>query len=110
VSKLDYIDRSQLNSIGTNPHAKQYDVIREIKTRYMLWPGIKYPMCSFQSKSDWLIFILRRVKARLYIQFAIKFNWNESPREKIRCYSRTQNALFAVASNKVPYVFIPIKV
>jgi hypothetical protein len=24
-------------------------------------------MYSFQSKSDWLIFILRRVKARLYI-------------------------------------------
>jgi hypothetical protein len=57
---------SQLNSIGTNPHAKQNDVIGELKTRYMLWPAIKYPMYSLQSKSDWIIFISRRVKIRLY--------------------------------------------
>jgi hypothetical protein len=65
--KLDYIYGSQLNSIGKNPHAKQNEVIRELKTRYMLWPGIKYPMYSFRSKSDWIIFIPWRVKARLYI-------------------------------------------
>jgi hypothetical protein len=47
-----YIYSSKLNSIGTNPHAKQDDVILEIKTSYMLWPGVKYPMYSFQSKSD----------------------------------------------------------
>jgi hypothetical protein len=58
---------SQLNSIGKKPHAKQNDVIREIKTGYMLWTGIKYPMYSFQSNSDWITFIQRRVKARLYI-------------------------------------------
>jgi hypothetical protein len=58
---------SQLSSMGTNPYAKQNDVIRDLKTRYMLWPGIKYPMYSFQSKSDWIIFIPLRVKARLYV-------------------------------------------
>jgi hypothetical protein len=40
MSKLDYKYSSQLNSIGTNPHAKQNDVIGKLKTRYMLWPGI----------------------------------------------------------------------
>jgi hypothetical protein len=49
---LDFIYILQLNSLGTDPLAKQNDVIRELKTRYMLWPGIKYPMYSFQSKSD----------------------------------------------------------
>jgi hypothetical protein len=48
----------------------------------MLWPGIMYPMYSFQSKSHWITFIPRRVKARLNILFAIKFNKNESPGEK----------------------------
>jgi hypothetical protein len=67
VSKLDYIYSSQLNSIGTNPHEKQNDVIRELKTRYVLWPGIKYPIYSFRTKSDWIVFIPRRVKARIYI-------------------------------------------
>jgi hypothetical protein len=66
-------------------------------------------MYSFQSKSDWIIFIPRYVKARLYIYFTIKFNQNESPREKKRCYSRNKNALYAVARNKVPYVLIPKK-
>jgi hypothetical protein len=42
-------------------------VIRDVKTRYMLWPGIKYSMYSFQSKPDSIIYIPRRVKARLYI-------------------------------------------
>jgi hypothetical protein len=61
-------------------------------------------MYSFQSNSDWIIFIPRRVKARIYIYYTINFNINESPRETKRCYSRTQNALYAVARNKVPYV------
>jgi hypothetical protein len=56
-----------INFSINEPHAKQNDVIREIKSRYMLWPGIMYPTYSFQSKSDWIIFISRRVKARLYI-------------------------------------------
>jgi hypothetical protein len=59
--KLEYIYSSQLISIGTNPQAKQYVVNRDIKTRYMLWPEIKYSMYSFQSKSDSIIFIPRRV-------------------------------------------------
>jgi hypothetical protein len=50
-----------------NRHAEQKFVIRDLKTRIMLWTGIKYPIYSFQSKSDWIIFIPRRVKARLYI-------------------------------------------
>jgi hypothetical protein len=37
--KLEYIYSSQLTLILTNPHAKQCDVIRELKTRYMQWPG-----------------------------------------------------------------------
>jgi hypothetical protein len=76
----------------------------------MLWPGIKYNMYSFQTESDWIIFIPRRVKARLYIYFTIMFNRKESAYETKRCYSRPQNALFAVARRKVPYVIIPIKV
>jgi hypothetical protein len=67
VLKLDYIDSTQLISIGTNPQAKQNVVIRDVKTRNMLLPGIKYTMYSFQSKSDSIIFIPRHVKARLYI-------------------------------------------
>jgi hypothetical protein len=62
-----YIYSSQLISMGTNPHAKQNDDIRELITRYMLWLGIKYPIYSLQSKSDRIIFIPRRVKARIYI-------------------------------------------
>jgi hypothetical protein len=53
--------------MGANPHANQNDVIRDFKAQYMLWPGIKYPMYSFQLMSDWILFITRRVKARLYI-------------------------------------------
>jgi hypothetical protein len=40
-------------------------------------------MYSFQSMYDRLIFIPRRVKARLYIKFTINFNGNASPREEI---------------------------
>jgi hypothetical protein len=105
VLKLDCIYSSQLSSIGTNRHAIQ-NVIRDLKTGYMLWSLWKVPIYSFQSKSDWIIFIPRCVKAR--IQFTIKFNRNGSPRETT-CYSRSRNAIFAVARNKVPYVFIPIK-
>jgi uncharacterized membrane protein YpjA len=47
-----YIYISLLNSIATNRHAKQNDVIGELKTPYMLWPEIKYPMYSFQTNSD----------------------------------------------------------
>jgi hypothetical protein len=50
-----------------NPQAKQSVVIRELKTRYMLCPGIKKPMNSFQSKPYLIIFIPRRIKARIYI-------------------------------------------
>jgi hypothetical protein len=67
VLKLEYIYSLQLTLILTIPEAKQNNVIREIKTRYMLWPKIMYPMYSFQSKPHWIIFIPRRVKARLYI-------------------------------------------
>jgi hypothetical protein len=48
--KVEYI--SQLSSVEMNRHAKRNFVIRDVKTRYMLWPGIKYPMHSFQSMSD----------------------------------------------------------
>jgi hypothetical protein len=108
VLKLDFIYSLKLSSIGTNRHAKQIVVIRDLKTHYMLWPGIKYSMYSFQSKSDWIIFIPLRVKARLYIQFTIKLNRNESPRETKRCYSRSENAIYAVPRSKVPYVFFQI--
>jgi hypothetical protein len=69
---------------------KQNDVTRDVKTRYMLWPGIKYSMYSCQSKSDSIIFIPRRVKAGLHIYFTISFNGNETPGETKRCYSRCQ--------------------
>jgi hypothetical protein len=49
------------------PTRKKYDVIPDLKTRYMLYPGIMYPMYSFQLKSDRIIFIPLRLKARLYI-------------------------------------------
>jgi hypothetical protein len=39
-------------------------------------------MYSFQSMSDYVKSTHRRVKARLYIYFAMKFNRNESPLEK----------------------------
>jgi hypothetical protein len=66
-------------------------------------------MYSFQSKSNWIIFIPLRVKARLCIEFTFKFYMNESLPEKI-CYSRIQNALYAVARNKIRYVVIKINV
>jgi hypothetical protein len=62
-----YIYSSQLSSFGTNRQAKEGVAIRDFRMRYMLWPGIKYPMNSFPSNSDWIIFNPRRVKARLYI-------------------------------------------
>jgi hypothetical protein len=68
-----YIYSLQLNSIRSNPLAKQNDVNGELKTRYMLRPGIKYPMYSFQSKSDWMIFIIRHVKASFYI-YSLQLN------------------------------------
>jgi hypothetical protein len=48
VLNLDYVYSSQLISIGINPQAKQNVVIRDVKTRYMLWPGVKYPMYSLK--------------------------------------------------------------
>jgi hypothetical protein len=82
VWKLDYIYISQLNSIGTNRRPKKSVVNRDFKTHYVMWPGIKYTICSSQSRYDWIIFIPRRGKARLYIQFTIKFNRNKSPCKK----------------------------
>jgi hypothetical protein len=76
----------------------------------MQWPAINYAIYSFQSGSDCIISIPRRVKARYYIQFRIQLNRNESPRETKRCFSRFQIALYAVARNKVYYAFIRIKV
>jgi hypothetical protein len=67
VEAIIYIYSSQLSSKGTNPQAKQNVVIRDLKTRYMLWPRIKNPMYSFQSKPYLIIFIPRRIKARIYI-------------------------------------------
>jgi hypothetical protein len=67
VLKLDSIFIAQLSSIGTNAYGTQNTVIRDLKTRYMLWPGIMYPMYSIQSKTDLVIFILRNVKSGLYI-------------------------------------------
>jgi hypothetical protein len=67
VEATIYIYISQLSSIGTNPEAKKYVVIHDLKMRNMLWPGIKYPMYSIQSKSDSIIFIPRRIKARIHI-------------------------------------------
>jgi hypothetical protein len=46
---------------------KKNVVIHDFKTRYMLWPGIKYSMYIIQSKSASIIFIPRRIRARLYI-------------------------------------------
>jgi hypothetical protein len=67
VLNLDYIHTSQLSSIGSNSQARQNFVIRVLETRYMLWPGIENSMYTFHSNSYWIIFIPRRVKARLYI-------------------------------------------
>jgi hypothetical protein len=71
VLELDYIYSSQLNSIGTNPHSKQNVVIRDVKTRYRLYPGMKYSMYSFQSKSDSIIFIPRSVKDSIFMYIYI---------------------------------------
>jgi hypothetical protein len=62
-----YIYSSQLSSIGTNPLLIKTLLFAISKARYMLWPGIKYPKYSFQSNSDSIIFIPRRIKARMYI-------------------------------------------
>jgi hypothetical protein len=101
VSKLDYIYISQQSQWEGIPTPKN-DVIADLKTRYMPWRGIKYTMYSLQSKSDFIIFIPRRVKARLYLCFTIQFIWKECARETKRCYSRNQNALYAMARNKYP--------
>jgi hypothetical protein len=82
VLKLDYIYSSQLISIGTNPEAKQNVLIRDVKTGYILWPGIKYPTYSFQSKSDSIIFIPRCVKARLYIYSSQLISIGTNPQAK----------------------------
>jgi hypothetical protein len=100
---------SQLTLIVRNPHAKIF-VIHVLNTRYLMCPIVMYTMCSFKSKSDTIIFILCRVRAGLYIWFAIKFNRNESTRETERCFSRSENATYAVPKSKVPYVFYPMKV
>jgi hypothetical protein len=80
--KLEYIYGSQLTLILSNPHTKQNDVIRETKTRYMLWPGKKYPMYSLESQSHWIIFIPRRVKARLCIYSSQINSIGSSPHAK----------------------------
>jgi hypothetical protein len=73
-------------------------------------------MYSFQSKSDSIIFIPRRFKARLYIYIYIYIYISQlssigtiPPHETKQSYSRSQKALYAVARNNVPYVFIAIK-
>jgi hypothetical protein len=76
-----YIYSSQLSSIGTNRLPNQNFVIRDLKTLYMLWQEIRYPMYSFQCESACIIYIPLPVKARLYIEFTIKFKRNESPGE-----------------------------
>jgi hypothetical protein len=58
-------------------------------------------MYLLKSKPDCIIFIPRHVKARYYIKFTNKFNKNESPREGKRSYSSYENAIYAVAGNKV---------
>jgi hypothetical protein len=65
--KPDYIYCSKLISIGKNSQAKQSVVFRVVKPRYVLWPGIKFSMYSFQSKSDSITIIPGRVKATLCI-------------------------------------------
>jgi hypothetical protein len=52
----------KISSIGTNRHAKQNVLIRDLKTRYMLLQGIKYTIYTFKSRLDWIIFIPRRVE------------------------------------------------
>jgi hypothetical protein len=82
VVKPDYIYSSQLISLGTNPQAKQNVVSRDVKTRYMLWPGIKYSMYSLQSKSDSIIFIPRRGIAGLYICSSQLISLGSNPQAK----------------------------
>jgi hypothetical protein len=91
-----------------NESPVEKNVIHDLKMSYMLWPGIKYTMYSFQSKSDSIIFIPRRIKARIYIYSSQLSSIGTNPPAKKPCYSWSQNALYAVARNKVPYVFIPI--
>jgi hypothetical protein len=57
----------QINFNRNESPGEKTVVIHDAKTRYILWPGRKYPMYILQSKSDSIIFIPRRVKARLYI-------------------------------------------
>jgi hypothetical protein len=97
-------------TIGTNRHVKQNVVIHDLIKRYILCPGVKYPMCSFKSNTDSMIFISRRLKARLYIYIVqIKFNSVESPRDTRRCYSPCENAICVGAKSEVQYVFLHIK-
>jgi hypothetical protein len=66
-------------------------------------------MYSFKSRSVFIIYIPRRVKHRLYILFTIMFNRKESQRESIHYDLRYQNAIYAVAMNTVPNIFVLTK-
>jgi hypothetical protein len=70
-------------NFNRNESPREKIFIHDFKTRYMMWPRIRYPMYSFQSRSGYVKSTPRRVKARLYIYFTMKFNRNKSPREKI---------------------------
>jgi UPF0288 family protein (methanogenesis marker protein 3) len=57
-----------------------------------------------------MIFIPRRVKAGLYTYLKINYNKKESPRETRHCYSRCENAIYAVQSKSDSIIFIPRRV
>jgi hypothetical protein len=116
VLKLDYVYSSQLNSMGTNRRAKQ-NVIHLLKARCMQCSTVKYSMCSFKTDFDSIIFISRRFNSRLYIQFTININRNESPHEKAffihyfitryMLFSRVKYPMCSFRSNYVSVIFIP---
>jgi hypothetical protein len=105
----DYMYTSQLTVKGTNRHAKE-NGIHGLKKRYRLFSRIKHHMFSFNLDSNSIIFIPRRVKARLYLYFTINFNRNESSRVIKPCYSRSENPIYGVLKSNIPSVFFQNKI
>jgi hypothetical protein len=106
--KLDYWHSLPRTLIGTNRHVKQ-NVIHVLGNPFVVWQKVKCTFYSFKLNSDSMLFSPGYVKARLLIELTSDFNRNESPRETKRCYSRSENAIYAMLKSKAPYVFFQIK-
>jgi hypothetical protein len=81
--------------MGRNRHAKGNVVIHGLKTRYMQFSEVKYPMCFFKSNSHSITFNSGRVKARFYIHDTCRtFIGTSSHGLKWRlCYAQEKSTL-----------------